>query len=42
MKELICILNSFGLSVTISELTRVTAHSPSCIENILTNFGEDG
>lgn len=41
LNELVCLLNSFGLSVTISEFTRVTAQSASCIDNVLTNLGED-
>ena len=43
LNELVCLLGSFGLTVTISENTiRVTARSASCIDNILTNPEEDG
>ena len=41
LTDLICLISSFGLHVTISEYTRVTMQSSTCIDNILTNISDN-
>lgn len=41
LSELVCLTSSFGLEVTISEYTRITSHTMTCIDNILTNLADD-
>lgn len=38
LKDLICLISSFGLFATISDFTRVTNLSSTCIDNIITNL----
>lgn len=38
LKEITCLISTFNLNITILEYTRVTEHSSTCIDNILTNI----
>lgn len=40
LTDLICLIQSFGLETCISDFTRVTEFSATCIDNILTNLGD--
>lgn len=41
LTDLTCLINSFGLFATISDFTRISKQSASCIDNILTNIPDE-
>lgn len=41
LTDLSCLINSYGLYATISDSTRISKQSASCIDNILTNIQDD-
>lgn len=41
LTDFVCLLNSFNLDITIDTPTRVTDHSSTCIDNILTNLSNN-
>lgn len=40
LNKLKCLLQSYGMAITILEDTRITATSSNCIDNIITNIAE--
>lgn len=41
LADLVNLLHSFGINITITDYTRITAQSSTCIDNILTNLDTD-
>ena len=41
LESLVCVISSYGIQATISDFTRVSGTSRSCIDNILTNLNDD-
>ena len=41
LTDLVSLVDSFGLDIVIKQSTRITTHSFSCIDNIITNLKND-